>query len=42
MPGVADFTDAAEEAYARFADAGMHRVLSTTPMSDWPGVLGSR
>jgi nicotinamidase-related amidase len=29
VPGVADFTDAAEEAYARFADAGMRRVRST-------------
>jgi nicotinamidase-related amidase len=42
VPGVADFTDPAEDAYARFAGAGMHRVLSTTPMKGWPGVLGSR
>jgi nicotinamidase-related amidase len=42
VPGVADFTDPAEAAYARFAAAGMHRVLSTTPMKDWPGVLNSR
>jgi nicotinamidase-related amidase len=42
VPGVVDFTDPAEDAYARFAEAGMHRVLSTTPMEDWPGVLGSR
>ena len=40
VPGVADFTDPAEVAYARFAEAGMHRVLSTTPMEEWPGVLG--
>jgi nicotinamidase-related amidase len=36
VPGVADFTDAAEAAYARFADAGMRRVLSTDPMERWP------
>jgi nicotinamidase-related amidase len=42
VPEVVDFTDPAEDAYARFADAGMHRVLSTTPMENWPGVLGSR
>ncbi len=29
VPG-ADYTDAAEEAFARFAEAGMHRVMSTT------------
>ncbi len=37
VPGVVDFTDPAEAAYARFAGAGMHRVLSTTPMTSWPG-----
>jgi len=29
IPGVVDFTDQAEEAYARFAKAGMRRALST-------------
>lgn len=29
VPGVVDFTDAAEAAYARFAEAGMRRVKST-------------
>jgi hypothetical protein len=38
VPGVVDFTDPAEAAYARFAEAGMRRVLSTTPMDDWPGI----
>ena len=38
VPGVVDFTDPAEAAYARFAEAGMRRVLSTTPMARWPGV----
>jgi nicotinamidase-related amidase len=36
VPGVADFTDPAEEAYARFAEAGMHRLLSGTPVEEWP------
>ncbi|HEX7090977.1 MAG TPA: hypothetical protein VF192_12625 [Longimicrobiales bacterium] len=31
-----DFTPQAEEALARFADAGMHVVTSTTPLSEWP------
>jgi nicotinamidase-related amidase len=35
---VVDFTDAAEAAYARFAEAGMHRVRSTTPIQAWPGL----
>jgi nicotinamidase-related amidase len=38
VPGVVDFTDPAEAAYARFAEAGMRRVLSTTPMDGWPGL----
>ena len=42
VPGVADFSAPAEAAYARFAAAGVHRVLSTTPMNDWPGALSSR
>ena len=33
-----DFTPHAEEALARFADAGMHVVESTTPILEWPGV----
>ena len=36
VPGVADFTGLAEEAYVRFAEAGMHRTLSTTPAEQWP------
>ena len=38
VPGVIDFTDDADSAYRGFSDAGMHRVLSTTPMADWPGL----
>jgi len=37
VPGVVDFTDPAEAAYARFAEAGMHRVLSTVDPNEWPG-----
>jgi len=35
VPGVVDFTDAAEAAYARFAAAGMRRALSTDPTGNW-------
>jgi nicotinamidase-related amidase len=40
VPGVVDFTEPAEAAFARFAEAGMHRVRSTTPLSSWPGLEG--
>jgi nicotinamidase-related amidase len=33
-----DFTAQAEAALQRFADAGMHLVTSTTPITDWPGL----
>ena len=36
VPGVVDFTEAAEAAYARFAAAGMRRALSTDPAEAWP------
>lgn len=32
-----DFTPQAEEAFARWAELGVHIVDSATPMSDWPG-----
>ncbi len=35
VPGVVDFTDAAEAAYARFAAAGMRRAASTEPVGTW-------
>jgi nicotinamidase-related amidase len=38
VPGVVDFTERADAAFARFAGAGMHRVRSTTPLRSWPGV----
>lgn len=38
IPGVVDYTDAADAAFQRFAEAGMHIVLSTEPMDRWPGL----
>ncbi|UCF20181.1 MAG: isochorismatase [Gemmatimonadota bacterium] len=38
VPGVVDFTDQADEAFARFARAGMHVVRSTDPLAAWPGL----
>lgn len=38
VPGVVDFTDEANAAFQRFADAGMHVVRSTGPIHTWPGV----
>ncbi|MEL6401545.1 MAG: isochorismatase [Cyanobacteria bacterium J06607_6] len=38
VPNVVDFTDAADAAYQRFAEAGMHRVTTQTPLADWPGI----
>lgn len=35
---LADFTDNAEEAHKKFADAGMHLVRSTDPIYSWPDV----
>ena len=37
VPGM-DYTEQAEAAYEKFARAGMHRVLSNQPLSDWPGL----
>jgi nicotinamidase-related amidase len=37
IPGVVDFSEQAEAAFARFAAAGMHRVRSTDPLWTWPG-----
>jgi nicotinamidase-related amidase len=38
VPGVVDYTEAADLAYQRFAQAGMHIVRSDQPLSDWPGL----
>jgi hypothetical protein len=41
VPGVADYTDEADAAFARFAEAGMHVVRSTDPIESWPGIAAS-
>jgi nicotinamidase-related amidase len=38
IPGVVDFTDEADAAFARFKAAGMHIVRSTDPIESWPDV----
>jgi len=40
VPG-ADFTDAADAVFARFAADGAHIVRSTDPIDTWPGTLGN-
>ena len=37
IPGVIDYTESADHAFQKFADAGMHLVNSTMPMREWPG-----
>ena len=38
VPGVIDYTDEADAAFRRFAEAGFHVVRSTDPLSVWPGL----
>jgi len=38
VPGAVDYTEEANAAFARFADAGMHVVRSTDPIESWPGM----
>jgi nicotinamidase-related amidase len=38
VPGVMDYTEQADSAFRRFADAGMHIVRSTDPIETWPGI----
>jgi nicotinamidase-related amidase len=38
IPGVIDYTDQAAAAFQKFADAGMHIVRSTDPISTWPDI----
>jgi nicotinamidase-related amidase len=38
VPGVVDYTDEADAAFERFADAGLHVVRSTDPVVSWPGL----
>jgi nicotinamidase-related amidase len=37
VPAVVDYTDDADSAFARFAEAGAHLVRSTDPIATWPG-----
>ncbi len=36
VPGVVDYTEEADAAFRRFAEAGMHVVQSTEPIANWP------
>ena len=38
VPGTIDYTEQADSAFRRFADAGMHVVRSTDPIEEWPGI----
>ena len=38
VPGVMDYTEQADAAFTRFADAGMHIVSSADPIDTWPGI----
>jgi nicotinamidase-related amidase len=38
VPGVIDYTDAADAEFRRFSEAGMRLVRSTDPMDTWPGL----
>jgi nicotinamidase-related amidase len=40
VPGI-DYTDDADAAFARFAEAGAHLVRSTEPIASWPGPAGT-
>ena len=41
VPGVVDYTDDAERAFAEFAERGAHVVRSTEPMATWPGATAA-
>ncbi|MBL0714107.1 MAG: hypothetical protein JJV98_10445 [Desulfosarcina sp.] len=38
IPDVIDYTDAADAAFRKFADQGVHLVRSTDPIPGWPGI----
>jgi nicotinamidase-related amidase len=38
VPGVVDYTEQADTAFRKFAEAGMHLVRSTDPIARWPGI----
>ena len=35
VPGIVDYTDAADEAFARFAKTGAHLVKASDPIERW-------
>lgn len=39
VPGAIDFTDQADAAFKRFADAGIHIVKSTQAIASWPDIV---
>lgn len=41
VPGAVDYTDDADAAFARFAEAGAHVVRSTEPLASWPGPIAA-
>jgi nicotinamidase-related amidase len=38
VPGVMDYTEQADAAFNKFAEAGMHVVRSVEPLESWPGM----
>ncbi|MDD5466905.1 MAG: hypothetical protein PHS96_03780 [Anaerolineales bacterium] len=38
VPEVVDYSEQADEAFRRFAEAGMHLVRSSDPLESWPGM----
>ncbi len=38
IPGLMDFTEQADAAFRRFAEAGVHLMKSTDPLEQWPGL----
>jgi nicotinamidase-related amidase len=42
VPGVVDYTDEADAAFRRYAEAGLHVVRSTEPIESWPGLFEKR
>jgi nicotinamidase-related amidase len=41
VPGAVDYTEEADAAFARFAEAGMKVVRSTDPIEAWPGITAT-
>jgi nicotinamidase-related amidase len=41
VAGAIDYTDEADAAFERFAEAGMHVVRSTDPIESWPGIAAA-